>query len=350
MTEIAREGDSAKKDYCLDNIEYASKHLLGIVNDVLDMSKIEAVNLQLTPEPTDMRGLIRRTQNLVSSRMGDKSQEFNVEISESVPHYLNIDTQRFSQVLVNLLSNASKFTPEGGTVTMYADGICIDDKCTLSISVADTGIGIKPDQIEKLFNPFEQADSSISRRFGGTGLGLPIAKRIAEQMGGDITVESEYGSGSVFTFTAVCEVCTGEGISSLSEGLGEPPDLTGKRLLLAEDNEINAEIVASVLATTHASLEVAQNGKLALEAVQSADPPFDAILMDVHMPELDGLSATRQIRAMGTKYAKNVPIIAMTASVMEDDIKKCIEAGMNGHIGKPVERQTVYRVLGEMLL
>jgi lactose/cellobiose-specific phosphotransferase system IIC component len=348
MTAIARKSDDAeKKDYCLEKIDEASSHLLGVINDILDMSKIEAGKLELSIADFDFKKMIRKVQTVIGFRVKEKGQCFTVQIDEGIPPFLTGDDQRLSQVIVNLLSNAVKFTPKGGSISLKAD--CIkqeNNSCIIQIVVSDTGIGIGKAQQEKLFTSFEQADSSTSRKFGGTGLGLAISKRIVELMGGRIWIDSCVGEGSTFTFTIV--VKEGKPVEATEAAVSIPDgSLRAFHILLAEDVEINQEILLALLEPTGVAVDCTENGRQALERFTANPDRYDLIFMDVHMPEMDGYEATRQIRAFeaerfkGKDYAKQVPIIAMTANVFREDIKRCLAAGMNGHLGKPLNMNEV---------
>ncbi|MCL2078136.1 MAG: response regulator [Oscillospiraceae bacterium] len=466
--------DSERKDYALGKIEEASSHLLGVINDILDMSKIEANKLELVLTEFSFEKTLKKTVNAICFRCEEKNQKLSVSIDGKIPHILVGDDQRITQVIINLLSNAVKFTPEGGSISLNAflaeerDGVCI-----IAVEVADTGIGITPEQKTKLFHVFEQAESGMSRKFGGTGLGLAISKRIAEIMGGEISVESEFGKGSKFRFDfkvtrgkervtnlldpsvnwknvrilavddseevllylseifkrygLVCDtaLCGKEALCKISECGGydvyfvdykmpgidgielsrkikeqsnckkcvvimisatdwsrinekakqvgidkfltkplfasdildsinaclgiegsEPAkqrrtvksmELKGCRILLAEDVEINREIFLVNMEKTGAEIDCAVNGLEAFNMVTENPAKYDLVFMDIQMPEMDGLEATRLIRGVGCQ----VPIVAMTANVFKDDIEKCLDAGMDDHLGKPLDMSKV---------
>jgi signal transduction histidine kinase len=350
MTHIAKtSADPERKDYCLEKIENASAHLLGVINDILDMSKIEANKLELSNAEFAFEKMLIRVSNVVDFRVAEKFQNFFIKTDHTIPGFIISDEQRLSQVITNLLSNAIKFTPDRGTITLRTHKL--EEQagfCVLKFEVQDTGIGITEEQRGRLFKSFEQADSGISRRFGGTGLGLAISKRIVEMMGGTIWVESEPGKGSTFIFTIRAVVGTPKqtAMASPEEAPGtEEAGLEGKRILLAEDIEINREIVITILEPYGISIRSAENGIQAVKLFRDHPGDFDIILMDIHMPEMDGYEATRQIRALPIPEAKTIPIVAMTANVFAEDFERCIAAGMNDHVGKPLNIEQVIEKL-----
>jgi signal transduction histidine kinase len=344
MTSIGKNAaEVARKDYALMKIDDASSHLLGIINDILDISKIEANKLELYQTRFAFREMLRKAISFEQYDMEEKMLKFSFTVSDAVPQYVLGDEQRLSQVVINLLSNAVKFTPEAGSIHLTVAVIeQTDEICRLRVVVSDNGIGVPREQQEKIFHAFEQAEGGITRRYGGTGLGLPISKRILEMMGGTIWVESEAGAGSRFIFT----VTLGNADSAApSEQQEEAPPLNfaGKRLLVAEDIEINREVLLAMLSGLGMVIDTAENGREALSMVSQT--PYDLVFMDVQMPEMDGLEATRRIREQN----KTLPIIAMTANVYREDIETCLAAGMNGHIGKPISADTVLLKLRQYL-
>jgi signal transduction histidine kinase/DNA-binding response OmpR family regulator/ABC-type amino acid transport substrate-binding protein len=499
MTTIGKNAaDAGKKDYCLSKIEEASNHLLGIINDILDMSKIEANKFELSLAEFDFEKMLQHVVNVIIFKLDEKHQNLSVNIDRAIPHILIGDDQRLSQVITNLLSNAVKFTPEQGSIKLGTHFVKEENGiCTIQIDVSDSGIGISAEQQSKLFNSFQQAESSTSRKFGGTGLGLAISKRIVEMMGGKIRVDSEPGRGSTFTFTLQAErVAEGKysllapGVNwknirilavddaedirdyfaELSKGIGvhcktvsggnealaaikengpydmyfidwkmpgmngveltrkireiknadsvvimisaaewntiekearhagvnkflskplfpssitdlineclgeqtihngeriRPVDNFGDyRILLAEDIEINREIVLALLEPTKLAIDCAENGAEALRLFSQAPEKYDMIFMDLQMPEMDGYETTRRIRALeeswrqekaqrpntnSALFPQGIPIIAMTANVFREDIEKCLEAGMNDHVGKPLDFDEVLATLRKYL-
>jgi signal transduction histidine kinase len=357
MTAIGKKsGDLKHKDYALDKIDNASTHLLGVINDVLDMSKIEANMLELSPVEYNFEKMLQKTIAVINFRLDEKKQKFKVYVDPAIPKTLIGDDQRLAQVITNLLGNAVKFTEEGGTITLDARFLEEKDKvCTIQIAVSDTGIGISAEQQEKLFRSFQQAESSTTRKFGGTGLGLAISKNIVEMMGGEIQIKSEPEKGSTFTFTVQAK----RGIFKKQDLQAEdamdeseekmPLDINGlfavHCILLVEDVEINREIVQALLEPTQLRIDCAENGIEAVRMFSEAPRASELIFMDVQMPEMDGYEATRQIRAIEGDLQGQIPIIAMTANVFREDIEKCLEAGMNNHVGKPLDFNEVLEKL-----
>ena len=355
MATIARDSNNPeRKDYCLDKIDSASTHLLGIINDILDMSKIEEDKFELSYTEFEFSAMIKKAVNIFEFRLTEKKQNLTIEQDPAIPERLITDEQRLVQVITNLVSNAVKFTPEGGDITLAVRRL--EDKeagfCTLEIRVTDTGIGIPAEQQSKLFQSFVQVDSSIARKFGGTGLGLAISKKIVELMQGEIRIESGENRGASFIFTIRAEIAaapvqtprdTGESVS------GERPDYTGKRILLAEDVEINREIVLTILEPLGLKILEAEDGQKACEQFSANADNIDLIFMDIHMPGIDGYEAAKRIRAFDNPRAQTVPIIAMTANVFKEDVEHCLAAGMNGHIGKPLDFNAVLTILEKYL-
>jgi len=473
MTAIGKSvQDIKKKDYAFEKIEGASSHLLDIINDILEMSKIEAGKFELSLTEFNLEKMLQRVVNIISFRVDEKKQKLSVYLEENTPLSLIGDDQRLAQVITNLLSNANKFTPEEGLISVRVSPVSKEDgMCVLKFEVKDTGIGISAEQQARLFTSFEQAESNTSRKFGGTGLGLAISKHIVELMDGKIWIESELGKGAAFVFTVkaglgaekpvsllppqadwsgvrilvvdddpelleyfklmadqigvICDTAIGgkealelienngeynicfidwkmpnmNGIELSSEikkisagnsviimisaaewneiereagdagiddflskplfsfsvadcikkyiGGAESPAGTpedenadsfyGRRILLAEDVEINREIVITMMEPLQIEIDCAVNGVEAVEMFATEPDRYDLIFMDLQMPVLDGFEASRKIRSLNFEKAKTVPIIAMTANVFREDVEKCLEAGMNDHVGKPLD-------------
>jgi len=363
MAAIGKKAKSLeRKDYALGKIGGASSHLLGVISDVLDMAKIEANKMELAPVEYDFSKMLERVIGVVHFRVEEKDQLLTVDVDDNIPDFIFGDDQRLAQVITNLLSNAVKFTPHGGKIKLAA---CLaegaGDGCLLRFEITDSGIGISPEQSERLFQAFEQAESGISREYGGTGLGLVISKQIVELMGGDIWAESELGRGAKFVFTANalrCEKgdahtsrrCADKGKSADGDDAASAVSFEGKKMLVVEDFEINREIIVALLEDTGLDIDCAENGKEALDMLQIAPEKYDVVLMDVQMPLMDGLEATRRIRALPSNPVARLPIIAMTANVFEDDITACLEAGMDDHLSKPLELDRVMQLLRKHLV
>lgn len=329
-----------------ERIGLAAKNLLGIINEILDFSKIEAGRMTLEAVEFDLYGIIDDLCGMVGFEAQRKGLELNYDIKPDVPRYLKGDTTRLKQVILNLLSNGVKFTHKGNL------RICVEllnkegRQVVLRFNVSDTGIGISEEQKKSLFEVFTQGDASTSRKYGGTGLGLAICKRIVELMGGEIDVESEVGKGSTFSFTAKFE--TAEGIPAMqNEDKGDRLTriFEGKSVLLVEDNRINLQMTREILENMGFNADTAESGAVAVE--MATRNTYDAILMDIRMPEMDGYEATRRIRAL--KSADSLPIIALSADAVEGVAEKAREAGMNGYLTKPLSPSKLVEVLKEFI-
>ena len=324
-------------------IHSAANSLLRLIDDILDFSKIEAGRLDLEKKHFDLREVLERVASIISVESAEKDVEFSLNVPDSIPSYLRGDALRLEQVLINLASNAVKFTSKG-VVRVDVELVEEDDReARLRFVISDTGIGMSPEQVERLFQPFHQADCSITRKYGGTGLGLAICKRLSEMMGGGIQVRSDLGIGSKFSFTAKFEkskeempqIITDISIERMKELLA------GYRLLLVEDNETNLQVARELLERIGINTAAAANG---LEAVElAAKERFDGILMDLQMPKMDGLTATREIRKGLSR--PDLPILAMTANALASDREDCLSAGMNDYIVKPIKPATLYGTL-----
>jgi len=341
--------DIEKKDEAFEKIEIASAHLLGVINDILDMSQIDADKLILSADINNIRQMVADIHSMLGTRMDEKMLEVDIEIEDAVPMNASFDKQRLAQVLTNVLSNAIKFTPEQGTITI---NIIVteetDDHYIVRFIVTDSGIGISDDKKASVFVPFEQVDGSISRRYGGSGLGLAISKRIIEIMGGRIDFESEVGKGTCFTFDVPMQKCDDAPIVREVSPAIVADMYKGKRVLIAEDVEINRDIFAMLLEETGLQMDFAFNGVEAVDKYIANPDMYDMILMDIQMPEMDGYEATRRIRNLpGTS---ELPIVAMTANVFREDVQRCFDAGMDEHIGKPLDIDEVIMKLTRFLL
>ena len=361
MTAIGmRDKSIERKDYAFKAIDSASKHLLGVINDILDISKIESGKMEISPIAFQFSEMLDRVVNVVLQAMQGKRQHFALEVDPGIPQVVKGDDQRLAQVIANILSNASKFTPEEGHIILSVKLLhSAKNSCTVLVAVKDSGIGLSPEEQAKLFTIFQQAEAGTSRKYGGSGLGLALSKRIVELMGGTIGVESKKGKGSRFFFSVQLgipdqqEIALQERMAAACDGDGENfmPDIdcSGHVILLADDIDINLEIVAALLEPTNVVIDTAKSGKEAFDAFVANPARYSLILMDLQMPEIDGLEATEMIRGLGMPEATRVPIIAMTANVFKEDVEKCMKVGMNGHLGKPIVLAEVKKVLARYL-
>jgi signal transduction histidine kinase/CheY-like chemotaxis protein len=478
MTTIAKQSNDLDKiTYCLSKIDSSSIHLLGVINDILDMSKIESGKFELNFQKFEFERMLERILTVSRFKIEEKNLNLTINIDKTLPRFIISDDQHLAQVFTNILSNAVKFTDSNKNITISIKNLGIDDnKVHILTSIKDEGIGISPEQASKLFKPFMQAENNISRKYGGTGLGLAISKNIIEKLGGTIRIESELGLGSTFIFDIVAQVAEadkplGEGLQDLSilavdDNLGtrklfnvisnklnlkittaesgfkaielmdkthfdvifldwKMPEMDGlevakvikergeknqvvimisaldwstieeeakkvginkfiskpllipiiedtlydlvnnkssinkvdpnafifrdNHILLADDVDINREIVASLLEDTGIIIDMAEDGNEAVNLFKKNYNIYDMIFMDIQMPNCDGYEATRQIRQLDLPNAKSIPIIAMTANVFKSDIEKSFEAGMNGHIGKPLNFDEVMQILKNLL-
>ena len=328
-----------------------SSYLLALINDVLDMSRLNSGRTELEIMPFDMRVIAAEVERMFSSQAKDKGLNYTVVCAECPDHFVMGDKMRLSQVIVNFVSNAIKFTPEGGDVSVsFREMRASDNVASYVIRVHDTGKGMDPRFVSRIFKPFEQEDRSIARRYGGTGLGMPIANGLVELMGGQIVVETELGKGSDFMAYIPFEKANSEQVAYL-EQRGETLELfkesgsrlveysfDGRRFLLAEDNEINATITVEMLKMRGAMVDVANDGPVVVDMFEkTASGTYDAILMDIQMPTYNGWEAARRIRALATLEAANIPIIALSANNNAEDARASRAAGMNGHVGKPID-------------
>ena len=349
-TDIARShsDDQAIVADSLDKIKASSEHLLSLINDILDMSRIESGKLELHEEDFSLTESLGKLQDLI--RMQADQRKHTVTFHTNIEHpMIHADPLRLNQVLLNILSNAVKYTENEGHIDIFADEIKgdTDGQSVYRFRIKDDGIGMSEDYLPHLFENFSREYNSTISGVHGTGLGMAIVKNLIDMMDGSISVESKLGAGSEFTVTipaAYIEQQPGE--ADDNELKYSPEDIKGLRLLLAEDNMINAEIAKMLL--TEAGFEVThvENGRLAAETIADGHDRFDAVLMDVQMPEMNGYEATRAIRKMEAKKGfTEIPVIAMTANTFEDDKKNAYEAGMDAHIGKPYQKEEMLRIV-----
>ena len=333
--------DATQRDY-LTKINQSAALLLRVINDILDVSKIEAGKTELDEAPFQIDALLEGVMSMAGVEAAQRGIEFRLTLAEAVPRALIGDALRLGQVLTNIVGNAIKFT-EHGEVELTVDVVTVASESTMvRFTVRDTGIGMTEPQLLRLFEPFGQADTSITRRFGGTGLGLAISKGLVDRMGGRLEVSSAYGSGSTFIIEIPLQRATVIADRPSRPRAGNR-QLAGLRLLVAEDNAINQQIIVKLLAKAGATVECVDNGRLAVERIEADADAFDGILMDVQMPELDGLAATRAIRQ--SYDAETMPIIAMTAHALAEERQRCLDAGMNDHIAKPIDPALLFATI-----
>ena len=326
-----------QQDEYVETMRYSGETLLTMLNDILDFSKMEAGRLELEDMPFETSRLVESVTNLLESRAREKNLAIRSEIFDNVPSFLKADPTRLRQVLLNLMSNAIKFTEKGSvtlSVRMVDDAEArAHDRIMLRFDVTDTGIGIPPDAHANLFEDFTQVDSSTSRKYGGTGLGLSICRRIVEMMKGTIDYDSTVGKGSTFWFAVPVRVATAEEVLSMNEKEQDYPVLKPLNILLAEDNIINQKVAVGLLSQFNHRIDIANNGAEAIEAVKNKK--YDLVLMDMQMPVVDGLQATRSIRNMGGDYAK-LPIVALSANSLTEEGLDYDSAGVTDHVTKPI--------------
>ena len=349
FNEIARRNidDKEKVIEALDKAKVSGEHMLGIINDILEMSRIESGKLELNEEVINVKEHIVSFMDMFEISMKEKGIKFQV-IDETKEAYVYGDYLRITQVIANLLSNAGKFTPADGVVTLKCVEMpCEKDGCVLyNIHVIDTGIGMSEEFQKKAFKSFERERTSTSSRVQGTGLGLAIAKRIAVFMGGDLTCTSKIGKGTEFVFTFKARIAE-RGKELIKKAENRALVLKGKRILVVEDNDLNREIASEIIRAEDCMVDEAENGYVAYEKiVNSKVGYYDLVLMDIQMPVMDGYEAVTKIRAIENKELANIPIIAMTANAFEEDRKRAIETGMDAHISKPID---IDKLLGSMM-
>jgi signal transduction histidine kinase len=356
MINIAMNTEDIKKvKKYMEKADNASKHLLSIINDILDMSKIEASKFELFYSEFNFEKQMMNIFDVTNVRAEEKNIKLTVNIDKNISSFIIGDELRLSQVIINLINNAIKFTPENGCVTLNTEKLDESDgDITLKIEVSDNGIGISEEHQKNLFTSYNQADSSISRKFGGTGLGLAISKQIVELMNGKIWIESELNKGSKFIFTVKVKKGSdnaGEDVSGASNNSNKAGfNFQECKILVAEDVEINREILSVFLERVKVSIDFTLNGASAVSAFEENPDKYNLVLMDINMPEMDGYEATKAIRAIEARrnagnngnLRRQIPVIAMTANVFKDDIEKCLSSGMNDHIGKPISPETLY--------
>ena len=350
MTEIAlKDGQTEERRIdCLKKIEYSSEYLLGLINDILDMSKIESGKMRLIEEKCNLMEMIQGLRPLLEAKLNENNIQYIADI-QLKNHWFMADSLRLNQVLVNLLGNALKYSrPDGHVWLIVRETEEEKGFSNLYFQVRDDGIGIAPEKQQLIFRQFEQADNSENARKQGTGLGLAISRRIVRMMDSDIKLESEPGKGSSFSFNVKLQPVSGEKTTVTSQP--EEISFPGKRILVVEDNELNMEIICTILENYGIKTEQAVNGKEAVRRMEESVPGYyDMIFMDIMMPEMDGLEATRTIRNLDREDCKKIPIYAMSANAFDEDVKRSLASGMNGHLSKPVNLQVLEKTLQKVL-
>lgn len=351
------------RDY-LEKISVSSNHLLNLINDVLDMSRIESGSVEIAEKPVYLPGMLNELRTIIQSDVDEKHQELFVDTRGLEHETVWVDKLRLNQVLLNIASNAIKFTPEGGAIRICAKegpSAC-EGYGTYEFSVTDTGIGISKDFQAHIFESFTREQTSTVSGIQGTGLGMAITRNLVEMMGGSIEVASDEGKGSTFTVALSCRIAdaqaapasTSEEAAACSNEAPATPaphsDFSGRRILLVEDNELNREIAATILEEMGLSVDTASDGIYAAEKVANAPAgSYDLILMDIQMPQMNGFTATREIRTLANSEKANVPIVAMTANAFDEDRKAALKAGMNGFLSKPIDIKELARTLADLL-
>ena len=342
----------------LEKIGVSARHLLGLINDILDMSRIESGRMALKSEEFSFHEFLSQINVIISGQCADKGLQYACNVATPMRDYYVGDDLKLKQVLINILGNAVKFTDAPGSVTLTvehleekaADGS--EKTCVLRFRIKDTGIGMDPEFLPKIFDSFSQADATATNRYGGSGLGMAISKNFVDMMNGTIQVESRKNAGTEFTVTVPLgrsdRVLVPETLKAPL--LEDESILSGRRILIAEDVEQNAEILANLLELSGIETEHAENGEIAVRLFSEKPAgTYDAILMDVRMPVMDGLTATRTIRALNRPDAKAIPIIAMTANVFDEDVEHSLAAGMHAHLVKPVDPDLLMKTLAETI-
>ena len=336
----------------LNMVKFSAESLLTILNDILDFSKIEAGKLAIAEEDFDLREMLDGIVRLLEARAVEKGLSLWCDVANNIPRFIRADPVRVGQIAVNLIGNALKFTAQG-SVSASVELTSVDAHgMALHFAIADTGIGIAPEKLALIFEAFSQADTSTTRQYGGTGLGLTISVRLSEMMGGKIWVESEVGKGSVFHFSIRCAyadevAAAAKQATHVVHGAMAPGTQRTGRILLAEDNLINQAVAKNLLTQRGYELEIANNGREAVERYHVET--FDIILMDIQMPEMGGFEATAAIRDLQAARGTRTPIIAMTAHAMQGDEQKCLEMGMDAYISKPIHSAKLFALLDQYL-
>ena len=344
----------AVKEY-LENIGSSAEHLLGIINDILDMSRIESGKVTIKNDEFSLKKLVEVISTMIGSQCSNKKIEYCCSYEEGIDEYYLGDDMRLREILINILGNSVKYTNEGGRIDFEIKRTAVyENKATILFAMKDTGIGMDKEFLPRLFDSFSQENVSHINKYGSTGLGMAITKSLIDMMNGKITVESEKGKGTQTYVTLTFEIVRKE--RKLSEADTEEKDnigrieLSGRRVLVAEDMDINARILLKILEQKGILSDRAENGRIAFDKFKDSEPGFfDAILMDMRMPEMDGLEATAAIRALDRSDAKTIPIIALTANAFDEDVERSLQAGLNAHLKKPLEPEVIFATLKKMI-
>lgn len=342
MTNIGKTSrETDRKDFCFEKIETATKNLLGMINNVMDISKIEADELELTFTSFSLDKMLAKIIAAINGIIEDKRQRLVVSANQDAPDIIYSDERRLTSIILNMLGNAVKYTPEGGAIFLFVSRSAINGVMpAVRFEIKDTGIGISEERIASLFTPYS-APGAGAVKYGGLGLGLVVSKRLIEMMGGGITVKSAVGKGTSFIF----EILTDPARKN-NDNASLRHFFPGMRILVAEDNEENREAIRRSLETAGVAADFAENGRKAYDMFLNASGGYDAIFMDTNMPEINGYDAAGMIRGANSPGALKVPIVAMTSGVFREDIDKCVEAGMNDYIGKPLVEAEFMEKLG----
>lgn len=334
----------------LEKIDSSAHHMLDLINDILDMSRIESGSVELREDPFLLSGLLNRVNGIISSQCEDKGLDYECHVEGPAAETYAGDYLKIKQVLINILGNGVKFTEQGGISLRVEAKEPEEDRQWVAFVMKDTGVGLDSAFLPHLFDPFSQEDDTNTNRYGGSGLGMAITKQLVDMMGGEIQVYSEKGRGSTFTVSLPLVIKESSEEHRPAAKETENISLAGRRILYAEDIEINAEILGDLLEMEDMEGDWAQNGQAAVDLfAESGEFTYDAILMDLRMPVMDGLEAAALIRSMDHPEAKTIPIIAMTANAFDEDVQNSLNAGMNAHLSKPIDPDRLYETLSQLV-
>lgn len=353
MTAIAKNDLDNKENVadCIDKIDSSSHFLLGLINDILDMIKIESKVIELHPEPYLISDFVNQLNTLIVPLCNQKNLTFNFEAQDVSIECVLLDKLRFNQIFFNLLSNAIKFTPDGGRIDFIVQHLEVTEKTIKKrFIVRDTGIGMSQEFLDHLFEPFSQESSAIAKESTGTGLGLAIVKNLVDLMGGTISVKSQKGHGTEFTVELEVEICDAPTAEAMNKATVPEQCLKGRKILLCEDHPLNTQIAVKLLSIQGAEVTACENGLIGYERFKASDEfSYDAVLMDIRMPVMNGLNTAEAIRKTNRKDSALIPIVAMTANAYDEDIQKSLKAGMNAHLAKPIQPEKLYDTLYNLI-